>query len=46
MELMKLLKEWKKWSKKIADASREILGECEVFVFGSVVRGEAVGGVM
>jgi len=24
MELMKLLKEWKKWSKKIADASREI----------------------
>ena len=44
MELMKLLKEWTKWSKKIANASKEILGDCKVFIFGSVVDGKAVGG--
>jgi len=44
MKLMKLLNEWVKWSKRIADASKEILGECKVFVFGSVVEEKAVGG--
>lgn len=44
MEIMKLTKEWKKWSKRIADASKEILGECKVYVFGSVTKKEAVGG--
>jgi len=44
MEILKFLKEWKKWSKKIATASKEILGECKVFVFGSIVKEKAVGG--
>ena len=41
---MNLLKQWKKWSKNIAEASRRILGECKVLVFGSVIEGKAVGG--
>jgi len=44
MQQARLLEQWKKWSKKIAEASKKILGECKVFVFGSVVEGKATGG--
>ncbi len=40
----RLLKEWRKWGERIAAASEKVLGECDVFVFGSVVEGESTGG--
>jgi len=40
----KLLEQWEEWSKKIAGAARKVLGECKVFVFGSVIEGKATGG--
>lgn len=39
-----MLKKWKEWVNKIAVCARDILDEVEVFVFGSVVRGELTGG--
>jgi len=44
LELIKLAAQWKYWSKKIAEAAKELLEDCEVYVFGSIVEGEAVGG--
>ena len=43
-ELRKLAVEWEKWCKKIADAAKEILDSCEVYVFGSVAERENTGG--
>ncbi len=44
LEIIKLLREWMYWAKRIANAARNILGDCEVYVFGSVVEGRATGG--
>jgi len=44
LEMVKLAREWRHWSRRIAEAAREVLGDCEVYVFGSVAEGEEVGG--
>jgi len=44
IELRKLALEWEKWCKRVASAAKEILGSCEVYVFGSVAEGENTGG--
>ena len=44
MKMRKLIENWREYSKKIAKASKELLGECEVYVFGSVIEGTWTGG--
>ncbi len=44
LEMARLARQWRFWSKRIAEAARRVLGDCEVYVFGSVVEGRAVGG--
>jgi len=44
VEIIKLLKEWRAWVRRIAEAAEEVLGECEVYVFGSVAEDRATGG--
>lgn len=44
LEMVKLAKQWKFWTKRIAEAAESILGECEVYVSGSTVESEATGG--
>ena len=44
LELVRLARQWRYWSRRIAEAAREVLGECEVYVFGSIVEGRATGG--
>jgi len=44
VELGKLTRDWHLWSKTIAEAAVKTLGECEVYVFGSVVEGHITGG--
>jgi len=43
LKLNEMVKDWKFWSKRIGDAAKSILGQCEVYVFGSVVKGLNVG---
>lgn len=43
LRLNELARGWYSWSKRVADAARMLIGPCEVYVFGSVVRGEATG---
>ena len=40
----KMLKEWEKWVRKIAGAIKELIPEAEVYVIGSVARGDYVAG--
>lgn len=40
----KMIEDWKVWSKKIAYAAKTIMPDAEVYVFGSVIRGDATGG--
>ncbi len=44
LEIVRLAKQWEYWSKRIAIAARRVLGECEVYVFGSVAEERATGG--
>jgi predicted nucleotidyltransferase len=39
LEISRLTRNWRLWGKKIAKAARKTLGDCEVYVFGSVVSG-------
>jgi len=39
-----MVKSWRRWTERIAEAVEEVVPEAEVYVFGSVVRGEAIGG--
>ncbi len=41
-ERAKILREWRKWSQRIAIAAREVLGEVEVYVIGSIAEGKAI----
>jgi len=43
LDIRKLAQDWRPWTKKIAEAARETLGDCQVYVFGSVARGSAAG---
>jgi len=44
MKMRSMVEKWKEFSEKIAKAARKIVGECEVYVFGSVVEGTWTGG--
>jgi len=39
-----MLRDWRAWTQRIAAAVRELLPDAEVYVIGSVVRGDQVGG--
>jgi len=39
-----MLKEWRTWAGKVTRAAERILPESEVYVLGSVVRGDYTGG--
>jgi len=43
LKLNELAREWEFWSRRIAEAARELLGPCEVYVFGSAVKGLSTG---
>lgn len=43
LELRKLAQNWRFWSERIAKAAREVLGPCQVYVFGSVVKKRVTG---
>jgi predicted nucleotidyltransferase len=43
LELRKLARNWRFWCERIAGAAKEVLGSCEVYVFGSVVKGRVTG---
>jgi len=44
LKLRKLALEWVFWANSIGKAAKNLLGECETYVFGSVVEGKATGG--
>lgn len=41
--IIKLMRKWRLWSERIAYVADEILSSCEVYVFGSIIRGQATG---
>jgi len=41
---VKMLKEWKTWVQKIAETVKELVPNVQVYVIGSVVRGDYVAG--
>ena len=43
-ERRKLIENWRFYTEKIAEACKELLKDCEVYVFGSVVEGRWTGG--
>ncbi|MEZ0345634.1 MAG: nucleotidyltransferase domain-containing protein [Infirmifilum sp.] len=44
VERSRMVREWKSYIPLIVKAVRSLLPDAKVYVFGSVVRGEAVGG--
>ena len=44
MRRAEMLKEWEKWVREIADAAKELIPEAEVYIIGSVARGDYVAG--
>ena len=44
IEISKLVRDWRFWCEAIAKAAEDVLGSCEVYVFGSVVEGRVTGG--
>ncbi|WP_460122801.1 nucleotidyltransferase domain-containing protein [Stetteria hydrogenophila] len=42
--MARLAREWRVWTRRIAVAAERVLGECRVYVFGSVAEGRATGG--
>ena len=44
LEINKFVRDWRFWCDAIAEAAVAVLGECEVYVFGSVVWGRVAGG--
>jgi len=44
IEISKIIRDWRFWCEAIAKAAGEVLGLCEVYVFGSVVEGRVTGG--
>ena len=41
-ERARMIKEWRMWVSKIAEAVKELLPDAEVYVVGSVVRGDFI----
>lgn len=44
LERMEIFKKWKEYVPKICSAVKLILPDARIYVFGSIVRGESVGG--
>ena len=44
LKMLEMLRKWREHGDRIAEAASQVLGECEVFAFGSVVEGRATGG--
>lgn len=44
LERAEILKNWREYAVKICSAAKSILPDARVYVFGSVVKGKAVGG--
>jgi len=44
MERAEIVKKWKEYATKIVEVTKTILPDSRVYVFGSVVKGEATGG--
>lgn len=44
LEMARMAREWRLWASRIAGAAERLLGECEVYVFGSVAEGRETGG--
>ena len=42
LKRVKMIKEWRVWARRIANVVKELLPNAEVYVFGSVVRGNNV----
>ncbi|MEL9939938.1 MAG: nucleotidyltransferase domain-containing protein [Ignisphaera sp.] len=40
----KLVSEWRLWALRIAGVAKEVISDAEVYVIGSVARGDSVGG--
>ncbi len=41
---VKMLQEWRTWVQRIARAAKELLPDAQVYVIGSTIRGDHVGG--
>ena len=44
MEMRRMIERWKEYSKRIANVSKDLLGDCDVYVFGSVAEDTWTGG--
>jgi len=44
IEMRRMIEKWREYVERIATSANEILGECEVYVFGSVIEGKWSGG--
>lgn len=44
LKMKKIIENWKYWVEKIAATAKEVLGDCEIYVFGSVAEGTWTGG--
>jgi len=44
MERAEMVRNWRLYMTKIAEAARKILPDSRIYVFGSVVKGKATGG--
>ena len=41
---VKMLLEWRTWVQRIAGVAKELLPDAQVYVIGSIIRGDYVGG--
>lgn len=44
MKRAEIIKKWKEYATKIAEVTKTILPDSRIYVFGSVIKGEATGG--
>ena len=44
VKMRRMIERWEEYATRIAEAARKVLGDCRVYVFGSVVEGTWTGG--
>lgn len=44
IERVKMIKEWKTYMAKIAEAAKTLIPDAKIYIFGSIVKRDAVGG--
>ncbi len=44
LERARMVRGWRSYLSRIADSIKKVLPDARIYVFGSVIRGEAVGG--